>query len=237
MLNFSLCIALCQAHVWLSGSLLCFEDDLRCKDKNIEHFIIPTICCHCVSIYKMSNFKHREWERNWILTEPNPVTAYFRHLDVVLVDVGLTNKPGCLWLSHRTGRRFSPPCWPAPVWGSGSRSGEALSSRSAAPPDVHTWAQRWKTKHTRERDGGVIGLDQETHARISWNRPRRHLTTWHLTGLMTCPDKIRTRLLICWSNGPIRDSQQYETGQWDVPSRRRWSYTAVYFGRHIELDG
>ncbi len=67
--------------------------------------------------------------------------------------------------------------------------------------------------------------------------PERHLTTWHLTELMTRPDKIRTCSLICWSHWPIGESQQCETGQWEGPSRRTGIYTVVYFGRHIQLDG
>ena len=82
----------------------------------------------------------------------------------VLVD--LMHEPGCLWLSHTTGRRSSPPCWPAPVWGSGSHSGEAPSGRWAAPPDVHTWTHRHKnTKDVRV--GGIISFNKEPHAGIS----------------------------------------------------------------------
>lgn len=68
----------------------------------------------------------------------------------VLVDVSLTDKPGCLWLSRTTGRRSSPPYWPAPVWGSVSHSGEVPSSRSAGPPDVRTWTHKQR-KHTLEQ--------------------------------------------------------------------------------------
>lgn len=76
---------------------------------------------------------------------------------------------------------------------------------------------------------------KETHAGVSRNRPWRHLTTWHLTELMTWPDKIRTCLLICWSNQPIRERQQDETGQLEVVSRKRGLYTAVYFGRQMHV--
>lgn len=115
-------------------------------------------------------------------------------------------------------------------WWSSVRSFSCSSRRS------HLNAQTQKTHtHTHVRVWDIINLDKETHAGISKNRSWRRLTPWHLTELMTRPDKITTCLLICWSKWPIRESQQYETGQWDVPCRRRGIYTA-YFDRHIQLD-
>lgn len=113
-------------------------------------------------------------------------------------------------------------------WWSSVRSFSCSSRRS------HLNTQ---TQLTHVRVWAVISLDKETHAGISRNRPRRHLTTWHLTELMTRPDKIRTCFLICWSNWPIGENQQYESDQWEVLSGTARIYTAVYFGRHIKLDG
>lgn len=72
------------------------------------------------------------------------------------------DRPECLWLSRTTGRRSSPPCWPAPAWGWGFRSGEVLSGRWAAPPDAHTWThKREENRHVRVCD--IIGLKQKKH--------------------------------------------------------------------------
>lgn len=112
-------------------------------------------------------------------------------------------------------------------WWSSVRSLSCSSRRS------HLNAQ---TQKTHVRRSGLMSLRKETHAGISRNRASGHLTTWHLTGLMTRPDKIRACLLICWSSWPIRGSQQDQPGQWEVSSRRRGMYTAVQFGSHIQLD-
>lgn len=79
----------------------------------------------------------------------------------VSVDALQTDKPGCLFLSHRTGKRSSPPCWPAPVLGSRSHSGEVLSGHLAAPLNVHIWKYRQHRK-THVSIVGIISLDQET---------------------------------------------------------------------------